>query len=95
MLTIVTRRSISPKIGIVSISIDGEKPFLLDGYFHNGWGTHNNYRVIIDSEETKTHTVTVTFTGNASKEAREKAKEEGLSQSLAGSKFIISEFLPS
>lgn len=95
MLTIVTRRSISPKIGIVSISVDGEKPFLLDGYFHNGWGTHNNYRVIIDSEETKTHTVTITFTGNASKEAIEKAKEEGLSPSLAGSKFIISEFLPS
>ena len=95
MLTMVTRRSVNPKTGSVEVSIDNGDPFLLDGYFHNGWGTHNDYRVIIDSAEKKRHTVTVKFTGKPSKEGLEKAEADGLPHTIVGSRFIISEFLPS
>ncbi|MEG2003132.1 MAG: SGNH/GDSL hydrolase family protein [Clostridia bacterium] len=93
ILIIVSRRSISPKYGVVTVKIDDKEPITIDGYFHNGWGTYNDYKLIIDECESKIHRVLITFNDVKSNEIIEKSTEYGIKSEDIALKFIISEFL--
>ena len=89
----VYRKSISPRAGIVQVQIDDNEPFTVDSYFHNGWGTYNDYMIILDTCEKKEHTVRITFTGEKSKQTLEKASCLQIKPEEVGSKFTLVEFL--
>lgn len=95
ILALVSRKSLNPQIGSVIVKVDGNDPIEIDGYFHEGWGTHNNYRIIIDDSIEKHHIVTVTFSDKKNENARKKLISEGKNPNDASTKFILSEFIVS
>ena len=90
IVTLVTRRSIKATAGVAKVEIDGNC-FDLDAFFAGGWGTHNNYRVIVDEETPKERTLKLTFTGQKSPETLAYAEKQGISEEEAAGKFILSE----
>lgn len=53
-------KTIDGNTGMVSINIDGEDVATIDGDFPNGWGDYAKADPVYTSDETATHTVTVT-----------------------------------